>query len=121
MSFYKWTKRGTLLKLPERIEVVQDSNDPDYQAYALWASGNETLPEYPEDAKELLQSQIDEIEVKTCASRVVREFVLSGMEAAALTKGQNPTQLAAADAGYRKLNDANDRIKALRNLIKVLP
>lgn len=121
MSFYKWTKRGTLLKLPEGVEVVQDSKDPEYQAYALWAAGNETLPEYPEDAKELLQGQIDDIEVKTCASRVVREFVLPGLEAAALVKGQSPAQLAAADAGYRKLNDADNRIKALRNLLKVLP
>jgi len=121
VSFYKWTKRGTLLKLPEHLEVIQDSKDPEYQLYALWASGNETLPEYPEDAKELLQTQIDAIEAKTYTSRPVREFVLSGMESAALTKGQTPSQLAASDMAYRKLDDANTQIKALRNLLKVLP
>lgn len=115
---YKWTKRGTLLKLPERVEVVQDSKDPEYQAYALWVAGNETLPEFPDDAKEALQGQIDDIEARTYTSRVVREFVLTGLEAAAAARGQTPAQLSAADAGYRRLNDANNQIRALRVLLR---
>ena len=121
MSVYKWTKRGTLLKLPEGVEVVQDSKNADYQAYALWAAGNETLAELPDDAKDVLQGQIEAAERDSMTSRVVREFVLSGLEAQAAAKGQTPAQLAASDPAYRKLNDINERIKAMRAIVRTLP
>lgn len=118
---YKHTPTGAILRLPDMVEIPQDSANADYQAYAEWAATNETLPAVPESPRECITALLADKEKAELVPRGVREFMLASIEAQAQAQGVNLATLYAANAGYKKAKDLDNQAKALRAVLKVLP
>lgn len=111
---YKLSTSALILRVDNGDNIPMDPANTDYAAYLKWIeAGNTPEPADPEPAPSAA-SQIEALEASSGMPRVVRDFMLGSIEAEAAKRGLTYAQLRAANPGYRKVKELDERIIALR-------